>query len=125
MLFPIPVWDLNQGNIRRAQAGVHGATADLEVTRNELLQHTADAYARYRSSKQIADRLRNVMLPNSLKTLELVQEGFIKGQFDVNRLLQAQRNLSDISRRHIEAAEEAWTSSAELGGLLQLEHFAE
>jgi cobalt-zinc-cadmium efflux system outer membrane protein len=123
IIFDIPVWDLNQGNIRKAQAKVRNAAADMEVTRNELLQHTADVYSRYRSSKQIADRLRNVMLPNSQKTLQLVQEGFVKGQFDVNRLLQAQRNLSDISREHLEAAEKAWTTSAELSGLLQLENF--
>ncbi len=65
------------------------------------------------------------MIPNSQRTLQLVQEGFSKGQFDVNRLLQAQRNLSDIAREHVEAAEEAWTAAAELGGLLQLEEFGE
>jgi cobalt-zinc-cadmium efflux system outer membrane protein len=123
VVFDIPIWDLNQGNIRKAQAQVRNAAADLQVTRNELLQHTAEVYARYRSAKQTADRLRNTMLPNSQRTLQLVQEGFSKGQFDVNRLLQAQRNLSDISKEHIEAAEKAWTTSAELGALLQLEEF--
>lgn len=123
VVFDIPVWDLNQGNIRKAQAKVRTASADLQVTRNELLQHTAEVYSRYRSAKQTADRLRNTMLPNSQRTLQLVQEGFSKGQFDVNRLLQAQRNLSDIAKEHIEAAEKAWTTSAELGALLQLEEF--
>ena len=123
VVFDIPIWDLNQGNIRKAQAQVRNAAADLQVTRNELLQHTAEVYARYRSAKQTADRLRNTMLPNSQRTLQLVQEGFSKGQFDVNRLLQAQRNLSDIAKEHIEAAEKAWTTSAELGALLQLEEF--
>jgi len=123
IVFDIPIWDLNQGNIRKAQAKVRTASADLQVTRNELLQHTAEVYSRYRSAKQTADRLRNTMLPNSQRTLQLVQEGFSKGQFDVNRLLQAQRNLSDIAKEHIEAAEKAWTTSAELGALLQLEEF--
>ncbi|MCE9527854.1 MAG: TolC family protein [Planctomycetales bacterium] len=123
ILFDIPIFDLNQGNIRKAQAQVRTAAADLQITRNELLQHTAEIYARYRSAKQTADRLRNTMLPNSQKTLQLVQEGFSKGQFDVNRLLQAQRNLSDIAKEHIEAAEKAWTTSAELGALLQMEDF--
>ena len=63
------------------------------------------------------------MLPNSQRTLQLVQEGFSKGIFDVNRLLQAQRNLSEIAKEHVEAAEKAWTTSAELGALLQLEEF--
>lgn len=123
VVFDIPVWDLNQGNIRKAQAKVRGAHADLEVVRNELLKQTAEKFARYRAAKQVAERIQNSILPNSQKALSLVQDGFSKGQFDVNRVLQAQRVLSDVAREHIEASEKAWTGAAELGGLIQLEYF--
>ena len=100
MVYDIPVWDINQGNIRKAQAKVRNPAADLQVTRNELLQHTAEVYSRYRSAKQTADRLRTTMLPNSQKTLQLVQEGFAKGQFDVNRLLPDGRTNPNFGKAY-------------------------
>jgi cobalt-zinc-cadmium efflux system outer membrane protein len=121
----IPVFNLNQGNIRTAQANVRNATADIAVLRNELLRQTAEVYARHQAARQVAERIRTAILPNTQRTLELVQNGFAKGQFDVNRLLQAQRNLSDVAKEHIEAAEQAWTSAAELSGLMQLEEFGD
>lgn len=123
VVFDIPVWDLNQGNIRKAQGKVRSTHADLEVMRNEMLKQTAEKFARYNAAKQVAARIQNSILPNSQNALSLVQDGFSKGQFDVNRVLQAQRVLSDVAREHIEASEKAWTGAAELGGLIQLEYF--
>ncbi|MDX1945750.1 MAG: TolC family protein [Pirellulaceae bacterium] len=123
IVFDIPVWDLNQGNIRRANARVGYATADMEVVRNELIRQTAEKFARYRAAKQVAARIQDPILPNAQRALSLVQDGFAKGQFDVNRVLQAQRNMSEVAREHIEASEKAWTSAAELAGLSQIEYF--
>lgn len=123
VVFDIPVWDQNQGNIRKAQAKVRSTHADLEVVKNEMLKQTAEKFARYNASRQVAARIQNSILPNSQHALSLVQDGFSKGQFDVNRVLQAQRVLSDVAREHIDASEKTWTGAAELGGLIQLEYF--
>lgn len=121
----IPVFNMNQGNIRTAQANVRNAHANLEVIRNDLLRQAAEIYARHRAARQKAERIRTAILPNTQRTLGLVQDGFAKGQFEVNRLLQAQRNMSEVAGEHIEAAQQAWLSAAELAGLLQLEEFSE
>lgn len=63
------------------------------------------------------------MLPNAQRTLELVQEGYDKGQFDVNRLLQAQRNLTELANDYIDTSEQSWSTAADLAGLMQVENF--
>lgn len=123
VVFEIPVWDLNQGNIRKANAKVRGATAELDVVRNLMLKQVSEKFANYRAARQRAIRMQNTMLPNAQKSISLVRDGFSKGQFDVSRLLQAQRSLTEIAREHINASEAAWISAAEIAGMVQLEAF--
>jgi cobalt-zinc-cadmium efflux system outer membrane protein len=121
--FDIPVWNLNQGNIRKANATVHEQLADLEVLRNELNRKTAELFARHTAARDRAERIRVQILPNAQRAQHLIQDAYIKGQFDVNRLLESQRNLIEVSSDYFEAAEESWVTAAELAGMLQLEQF--
>ena len=52
-----------------------------------------------------------------------MQEGFEKGLFDVSRVLQARRILLEVYEELIDASEKAWSSAAELSGMLQREQF--
>ncbi|MGC3972082.1 MAG: TolC family protein [Pirellulales bacterium] len=121
--FDIPVWNLNQGNIRSANASVQEQFAELEILRNELNRKTADLFARHVTSRERAEKIRTQILPNAQKAQSLIQDAYVKGQFDVNRLLESQRNLAEVSSDYFEAAEESWTTAAELAGMLQLEQF--
>jgi cobalt-zinc-cadmium efflux system outer membrane protein len=121
--FDIPVWDLNQGNIRKANATVDEKLADLEVLRNELNRKTAELFTRHVTARDRAERIRVQILPNAQEANNLIQDAYIKGLFDVNRLLESQRNLAEVSSDYFEAAEESWTTAAELAGMLQLEQF--
>lgn len=121
--FEIPVWDLNQGNIRKANATVQERLADLEILRNELNRKTAELFARHQASRERAERIRTQILPNAQQALNLIQDAYVKGQFDVNRLLESQRNLAEVSSDYFEAAEESWITASELAGMLQIEQF--
>lgn len=121
--FLIPVWDLNQGNIRKAHATVEEQLAELEIVRNELNRKTAELFAKYRTSRDLAERIRVQILPNAQQAQSLIQDAYVKGEFDVNRLLEAQRNLAEVSSDYFEAAEESWVTAAELAGMLQIEQF--
>lgn len=123
VVFDIPVWNLNQGNIRKAKADLANSMAELDVVRNQLLGKASDTLAQHRAARRVVDRIRHSILPNAQKTQALVQDGFSKGQFEVNRLLQSQHNLSDVATEYINQSEQVWTTAAELGGMLQLEHF--
>jgi cobalt-zinc-cadmium efflux system outer membrane protein len=122
-VFDIPVWNLNQGNIRSARADLVKAGADLETKRMELISDLADVHSRHEMSQVMLSRIENSILPTAEKAQTLIQEGYAKGQFDVNRVLESQRSLLEARRDQIEAFEQAWVTAAELAGYLQFEQF--
>jgi outer membrane protein, heavy metal efflux system len=119
----IPIWNLNQGNIRAARANVRNATASVASVRNDLLRQTAAAYARYQASRDLAKRIADDILPTAVRTQKLVQDGYQNGEFDVAKYLQAQRSLREIELTYIDTLESLWTSAVELAGLLQVPQF--
>jgi cobalt-zinc-cadmium efflux system outer membrane protein len=121
--FQIPVWNLNQGNIRQRNAEVHKSIEQRQVTVNELNRNVSELFAEHRAARERAEQIRVKILPNAQRTQAIVQDAYLKGQFNVNRLLQSQRNLAEVSSDYFDAAEKSWTTAAEIGGLLQLEQF--
>ncbi|HEY0983992.1 TolC family protein [Schlesneria sp.] len=122
-VFDIPIWNLNQGNIRSARAEVLNAQAEVENRRMELLNDLVDIHARHKTSQLLLARIDSSILPNAEKTQQLVQEGYSEGTLDVNRLLEAQRALLEAKQDQIDAYEQAWRTAAELAGYLQFEQF--
>jgi cobalt-zinc-cadmium efflux system outer membrane protein len=122
LTFPIPVWNLNQGNIRAATADIRDAEMSLKVTQNEQLGRVAGALGRYRSARQVVDRYERDILPTVRQAQKLAQEGYAKGVFDFARYLQAQRTVVESSLSYVESLESLWTAAADVAGLLQIEH---
>ncbi|MCE9603326.1 MAG: TolC family protein [Planctomycetia bacterium] len=121
--FQIPVWNLNQGNIRKSNAAVHKSIAARRTTYNENHKKVSELFAEYRAARQRAERIRIEILPNAQEAQRLVQDAYVKGQFNVNRLLKSQHNLATVSSEYFDAAEKAWDTAAEIAGMLQLEQF--
>lgn len=123
VLFEIPVWNMNQGNIRAAQAELRSSLADLDAKRLELLRELAEVAAEHAAAKNTLSNIRETILPNAIQAQRQVGEGFEKGVFDVTRVLQARRALLDVNNDLIDASEQAWTTAAVLAGLTQRERF--
>jgi len=119
----IPLWDRNQGGIRAAQANVGQSAAKLDVIRTELTKQLADALARYRASAGQVESFETGILPDARRTLELVRAGYEKGQFDIVRLLQAQRAVYEANLEYVSALEKRLDAAAEIAGLQQSESF--
>jgi outer membrane protein TolC len=123
VIFEIPVWNMNQGNIRAAQAQLRRSLADLDARRLELLREFAEVAAEHAAAANSVKNIRETILPNAIQAQQQVGEGFEKGVFDVTRVLQARRALLDVNNDLIDASEQAWTTGAVLAGLLQRERF--
>jgi cobalt-zinc-cadmium efflux system outer membrane protein len=121
--FLIPTWNLNQGNIRRADAAVHKSIAERQVTRNELSRKVSELFADHRAARERAEIIRSQILPNAQEAQNLIQDAYVKRVFNVNRLLKSQQNLGAVSSDYFDAAEKSWDTAAEIAGLLQLEQF--
>ena len=119
--FAIPVWNRNQGGIRAARGELSGAVAQQNVVRNEVAGKIASALSRYHVAQS---RLRNYetgVLPDAAENLNLVRDGYERGQFDILRLLQAQRAFSEAQLGRLEAQQDGADAAAEVVGLLPWE----
>ena len=123
VVFPIPTWDRNQGNIQARQGDVRVSTANVGVVQNNLLGETANTLAQHRAARQRAERIGREILPNTQKALHMTRSGYDNGLFDISTLLQAQRSLIETNKGLIDALESAWTTGANLAGVLQQQQF--
>jgi outer membrane protein, heavy metal efflux system len=123
MYMDIPIWNRNQGAIRAAESTVRRNFAILESTRIDLAKQLADAVARFRSATQQVKSFEDGILPDSQRTLTLVRAGYDRGQFDIVRLVQAQRSVFEVNLEYLSALELRLDSAAEIAGLLQSETF--
>ncbi|HEY1603912.1 MAG TPA: TolC family protein [Pirellulales bacterium] len=123
MQMNIPVWNLNQGNIRAANANIRDSVASVGVLQNDLLRQAAETLATYRTARDRSLRIGEEILPTAERTQRLVRNAYDVGQMDVAPVLQAQRALTQVNLDYIETLETAWMSAATLAGLLQVESF--
>jgi outer membrane protein, heavy metal efflux system len=121
--FNIPVWDLNQGNIRAVRANIRDASANVRVTQNRLLFQAADALARHRAAAELAERIGREILPAAQQNQQIVYSSYRAGVGEVARLFQSQRALFEARTSHIDSLEVVWATAAELSNLLQMERF--
>jgi cobalt-zinc-cadmium efflux system outer membrane protein len=117
------LWDKNQGSIFEARANVGRALAAAEQQQNAVSQQMIDAIARFRVADQQVARYEKQIIPKAREGVRIIQLGFDMGQFDFQRLLQAQRSLVEADLGYVAALESRWQAAAELAGLAQVEAF--
>ena len=106
---PIPLFDSNEGNIRRAQS--ENAAARYEVTQLELAiqDQLAGIYKKYDIARKQTERYQSQILPRAKKSFELVSNAYEQGQTDYLTLIQSQETFIR-------------TQLAHLNSVLQLQH---
>jgi outer membrane protein, heavy metal efflux system len=123
IVFPIPVSDRNQGNIRSARANIRDSTETLGAVQLELLRKVADSYSSHRGALQQAERYKLEIIPDSREALRLVRSGYRNGISEFAVYLQAQRTVIDATKEYVDILEKVWTTAADLSGLLQMDKF--
>jgi cobalt-zinc-cadmium efflux system outer membrane protein len=103
---PIPVFDRNQGNIRAARAQWIAAHGEVERQELKLQDRLAVAFRRYDNARQQAGRYRDRIIPRAQRSLQLVSDGFDKGQVDYLTLITSQRTFIEVSLAHLVAVRE-------------------
>jgi outer membrane protein, heavy metal efflux system len=121
--FDVPFWNRNQGNILATGANVRGSEAKSWALANDLLRQLAGALGQYYASRRMVSNLERSVLPDAQRSVQLVLEGYQAGEFELVRLLEAQRTLFETNLDYITAQQERLTSGAAIAGLLQLEQF--
>jgi cobalt-zinc-cadmium efflux system outer membrane protein len=123
IVFPIPVSDRNQGNIRSARANIRDSTETLGAVQLDLLRKVADSLSTHRGALEQAERYRTQIIPDAREALRLVRSGYRNGVAEFAVYYQAQRTVIDATKDYVDILEKVWTTAADLSGLLQMDKF--
>ena len=106
-----------------ANASIRRSMANRLAVQQELTKQLADAITRQRIAEKAVKNYEEGILPDAMRTLELVQKAYARGQFEISRLLQTQRTVFEANIDYISALENRLNAAAEIAGLLQMEEF--
>jgi outer membrane protein, heavy metal efflux system len=115
---PVPLFNRNQGNIRRAQAEVSAAQAEVRRVDLELQQRLAVAFEQYQNARCQVEKYAGEILPNAQTSLDLVAAGYRQGEFNYVTLLMAQRTFFQVNLAYVEAVRDLRSATVAIEGNL-------
>ncbi len=115
---PIPLFDSNEGNIRRAQS--ENAAARYEVAQLELAiqDQLVGVYKKYDIARKQAERYQSQILPRAKKSFDLVSNAYEQGQTDYLTLIQSQETFIRTQLSHLNSVLDLQHTLAILEGQL-------
>lgn len=90
---PLPVLNLNQGNVAKASAELNRARSDSRQTKLMIEHSLLENWQGWQTSYLEASSLRKRILPAAEKAFDLAWAGYEKGKFPYLEVLDAQRTL--------------------------------
>jgi cobalt-zinc-cadmium efflux system outer membrane protein len=117
----VPVFDRNRGNIIAAQAEVYRSRQAVLQTRNRLTAELAAAFARYQSSRTLAETFRAEALKNQVQAYRGVYDRYRHANGDVsfNDVITAQQMMATTLTQYFTVLNDQWQSVVTLAELLQ------
>jgi cobalt-zinc-cadmium efflux system outer membrane protein len=115
---PLPVFNRNQGNIRKAQAELAAARCDVQRVALELQQRLAGTFEQYQNARCQVEKYAGQILPNAQASLELVTAGYRQGEFNYVTLLTAQRTFFQVNLAYVDAIRELRSAGVAIEGNL-------
>ncbi|MEO2013600.1 MAG: TolC family protein [Fuerstiella sp.] len=122
---PIPIFNRNQGNIRRAEAEWVAACHEVKRIELSLQDRLAVAWRRYANAHQQTGRYRERMVPRARRSLKLVTDGYVKDQIQYLTLLTAQQTYFQVNLAYLDALRELRAASSLIEGQLLTDSLAE
>jgi len=100
---PLPLFDRNQGGVRKARYGLLRARSEEEATWARLRYELLEAYQELASAHEEAATLRTQVLPAAEQAFKATRTSFDRGKTDYLDVLDAQRTLTDTRRQYVDA----------------------
>ena len=94
--FPLPLWNLNGGNIKAAQAAVEQFELALGKVKAQNASDVANAQVEYREAHDRLQRYQTLIVPQSAKSRAAVSFAFEKGAATLVDLLEAERTDNTV-----------------------------
>ncbi len=96
----VPLFNRNQGNIRRAEATVTQSRIELAAIERRVELEVRQAYQDYAVTRTAVDKFEQGMLPRAKSVLTVSRLSRDRGQIGSIELLAAERDYSEVVRRY-------------------------
>jgi outer membrane protein, heavy metal efflux system len=96
----VPLFDRNQGNIRRAKVNVDQSNVELRALEQRVVAELEGAYDEYVATRQSIAQIEQVLLPDAEKESGLNLQHFREGTLDSASYLNAHRDLDSLGRQY-------------------------
>jgi len=118
LLLPLPLINRNQGAIRQAESELIAAQQAVQQMQLDLQNRLAPVFEQYSNSLSQVRRYREQILPDAQESLDLVNRGYLAGEFPFLQYLNAQRTYFQTNLDFLQSLRELRSTSAEIEGLL-------
>jgi cobalt-zinc-cadmium efflux system outer membrane protein len=118
----LPVWDLNKGAIRQAQAALMSANEEPHRVRAALTSSVADAWRRYDENRALLELYRRDILPQQVQTFRsalLRYVGGALGSVAYTDLIASEQNLVSAIGAYLPILGAQWQAVADVASWLQ------
>lgn len=102
VLLPIPVFNRNQGNIRRARINLTQMQINLEGLQHQVDNEVRQAFSEYTSSADAVRQLEQEGLPLVERIRAESVRGYSEGKENLNAYLEARKDYGEMVRRYLE-----------------------
>lgn len=110
----VPLWNLNNGSVARAQAETDQARERRAIQRRDLEARLRQGRLHLGHLIEQAERYRERLLGPARQMLQLARRGFETGEQNVLALVDAYNTYFDAEVRYRELLQEGWQEAAEL-----------
>lgn len=111
---PIPIWNQNQGNIKKAQYEMLKTGDEGKQLWITLEAKLSNAYVELVRSYEEVEDMKNILLKTAEEGFALAGEGYREGKFTYLDVLEAKRSLFEIREKYIQALANYHTKKAEI-----------
>lgn len=111
---PIPVFNMNRGNIDRARHIVSKTESDAQATKLQLGTDLSQRYQEMNIAYTQVESLEHEIIPAAEKSFRLSRAGYREGKFAFLEILDAQRTLFDAKEQRVSALRSYHTARAEV-----------
>ena len=112
--FPLPLWNLNGGNINAAKASLDQSELTVRKARAQVAADIAGAQAAYDEAYLRWLRYKDQIRPKAAKVRESVAFAYGKGGASLVDLLDAERTDNDVRLAAAQAVSDAASAAADL-----------
>ncbi|HEX4130921.1 MAG TPA: TolC family protein [Pirellulales bacterium] len=100
MTMNVPLFDRNQGNIRRARVNVRQTQLEMLALERAIATEVQQAHVAYKTTKIAIERLEKTLLPAARQVLDTNLRLYQQGEANMFNYLAAQREYNELVRQY-------------------------